>query len=195
MEYGIKFGIIAICYLIVLTSRNNYVSKADFRLCLAAFTFTLLADFFLIFNINHTLGVGIFVFAQGFYFWRHLRLLANKLQALGIVLIAVNIILVVLFRAEKMVLAGIYGANLLLSVSTALLVYFKKASPIPNRLFIAGGMVLFLLCDINVGLFNFLSGDIAKICYNLIWIFYIPSQILLCLSPKDWDIVWEQRGK
>jgi hypothetical protein len=59
-----------------------------------------------------------------------------------------------------------------------------------NQLY-AAGMILFLLCDINVGLFN-LSGFIAmpqelyslvyEISGILMWTFYAPSQVLIALS-------------
>lgn len=59
-----------------------------------------------------------------------------------------------------------------------------------NQLY-AAGMLLFLLCDINVGLFN-LSGFIAmpqelyslvyEISGILMWTFYAPSQVLIALS-------------
>jgi hypothetical protein len=55
-------------------------------------------------------------------------------------------------------------------------------------------MVLFLLCDINVGIFN-LSGFIAlperiyQMMYSvssiLMWTFYAPSQVLIALSTKN----------
>ncbi len=57
----------------------------------------------------------------------------------------------------------------------------------------AAGMVMFLLCDINVGLFN-LSGFISlpmgiySLIYGissiLMWTFYAPSQVLITLSLK-----------
>lgn len=54
----------------------------------------------------------------------------------------------------------------------------------------AVGFLLFLLCDINVGLFNlsgFLSvGPVYDIIYGissiLMWTFYAPSQVLIALS-------------
>jgi len=57
------------------------------------------------------------------------------------------------------------------------------------RLF-AWGMVLFLLCDINVGIFNlsgFINvGPVYEVLYGIssisMWLFYAPSQVLIVLS-------------
>jgi hypothetical protein len=55
----------------------------------------------------------------------------------------------------------------------------------------AVGMTLFLLCDINVGLFNlsgFLStpNEVSSVIYSfssiLMWTFYAPAQVLIALS-------------
>jgi hypothetical protein len=59
-----------------------------------------------------------------------------------------------------------------------------------NIRYFTAGMVLFLLCDINVGLFNlsdFLTvTSTYEIIYELsavlMWTFYAPSQVLLALS-------------
>ena len=56
---------------------------------------------------------------------------------------------------------------------------------------LAFGMVLFLLCDINVGLFNIagyisLPENFYEFIYtassHLMWVFYAPSQVLIALS-------------
>jgi hypothetical protein len=54
-------------------------------------------------------------------------------------------------------------------------------------------MVLFLLCDINVGLFNLSDFITPSPAYNIIysissilmWTFYAPSQVLIALSVEN----------
>ena len=52
------------------------------------------------------------------------------------------------------------------------------------------GLILFLLCDINVGLFNLgyyfnlsyeITSFLENISTNLMWFFYLPSQVLITL--------------
>lgn len=50
----------------------------------------------------------------------------------------------------------------------------------PNRNMVIWGMILFALCDINVALTRIKS--LNEISFSLIWIFYLPSQVLLSLS-------------
>jgi hypothetical protein len=69
----------------------------------------------------------------------------------------------------------------------------KRWTDNKGLLLFALGMCLFLLCDINVGIFNMsgfiiLSERAGKILYNissiLMWTFYAPSQVLISLSIK-----------
>ncbi|NLC03333.1 MAG: hypothetical protein GX787_03515 [Tissierellia bacterium] len=59
----------------------------------------------------------------------------------------------------------------------------------PNKHMIAFGMVLFLLCDASIAISYVLrSLNILNLSYlfsNLIWIFYLPSQVLLSLSGYE----------
>jgi hypothetical protein len=61
--------------------------------------------------------------------------------------------------------------------------------PHPNKLLILFGMFLFVLCDINVAVYN-ISTQLPKlnlkvlinISSSIIWLFYLPSQLFLALS-------------
>ncbi len=85
-----------------------------------------------------------------------------------------------------------YGICLLTSFRRAFKAYKYKIYPEPNRQMILIGMTLFLLCDINVGLYNIL-GYMGKVdvFYNIsfvsMWLFYLPSQILLALSGYNYN--------
>ena len=62
-----------------------------------------------------------------------------------------------------------------------------------GRVIYAAGMLLFLLCDINVGLFNMVGyvvvpENIYHILFSLssilMWAFYTPAQVLIAVSSK-----------
>jgi len=67
---------------------------------------------------------------------------------------------------------------------------YHKAKDASFLLFLVG-ILLFLLCDINVGIFNFTSyvtinsnwfAAIEKFASVGMWMFYLPSQVLISLS-------------
>ena len=89
-----------------------------------------------------------------------------------------------------LIAASVYFTGLLINTARALAAAKKESGDISMKLF-AAGLLLFLLCDINVGLFNLssfikLPQDIYFILYNissvLMWFFYAPSQTLIALS-------------
>jgi hypothetical protein len=85
-----------------------------------------------------------------------------------------------------------YFICIVYNVGMALQVAIRNPK-IKSNLVYAIGMLLFLLCDINVGLFN-LSGfvtipeEMYSLLYSLssilMWTFYAPSQVLIALSSK-----------
>ncbi|HCQ88645.1 MAG TPA: hypothetical protein DIU45_01360 [Clostridium sp.] len=84
-----------------------------------------------------------------------------------------------------------YAICLIISIRKAIKVCKNNLYPYPNKYMIAYGMILFILCDINVALYNVtevtgISWTFIDIVHNitglLIWLFYVPSQLLLSLS-------------
>ena len=67
----------------------------------------------------------------------------------------------------------------------AIKAYRYNLYPEPNKYLMLFGMLLFLFGDINVGLAYLLKGSSTSfynISIQLIWVFYLPSQVLLSLS-------------
>ena len=63
----------------------------------------------------------------------------------------------------------------------------ETAEDHPGLVPFAVGLILFWCCDVCVGIFNISAGlpalkSIGENCGFLIWIFYLPSQVLLVLS-------------
>ena len=69
------------------------------------------------------------------------------------------------------------------------LLCFIKFHRVPKRniLFFIG-LILFLCCDLCVGLFNFsevgitLPAALEKVIAPAMWLFYLPSQVLITIS-------------
>lgn len=180
---GLRYVTIVLCFLFVLL----FTRGLDSNLLKIAFFFTIVADFFLlVIDKYYIFGLLAFVFGQIIYAYR--LLLNNPIQIKKrilfyiITIIFAELIFILIFRDKVdflMVISLMYFMILLNNVINSF-IFFKN-----NYLF-ALGLILFLLCDIFVGLYNielyldftlFLKLDLA-------WIFYIPSQVLIALSAK-----------
>jgi hypothetical protein len=92
---------------------------------------------------------------------------------------------------EPLLIASvIYFTGLLTNTMRAVIAAFNRTKDRGMILF-AAGLALFLLCDINVGLFNLtrfitIPQDIYSVINSLssvlMWVFYAPSQALITLS-------------
>ena len=161
-------------------------SKATALWLVLALTFTLCADVFLLLLDNYyEVGIGFFIAAQLCHFAHVYRLGGKRYVHLVVSLcmragasVAVGVSLFALgYGSVLNILAGIYASNLLANTVESVLFLFRKYGDIRCFICLAIGFLLFVGCDVFVGL-NFLGqGD-----YRLMWLFYGPSQVLICLS-------------
>ncbi len=197
----LKFLSILLCLIISLLIDSNRYNPRDIYLLISAKFFTLIADYFLLLSTNYLLGVLFFCVVQLIYIERHSLMTKNKfnIKINRFIFFTIFILLLILtslifhITTSKFLLISssiVYALLLSLSVYCGIRTlkysnYTKKSS-----LFILFGMILFLLCDINVALYQiinsgFLSGNWVNFYFPvgiLIWIFYLPSQLLLSLS-------------
>lgn len=169
----IKYIGIVLCLIYALIGRNAEGS--------VAFVFALLADWFLLIRNSHYLyGVLFFVAVQLIYahilVGRGCRLLLPLRLCLSVSA------LTVLFLLKRFDL-----------LNTVTLVYFSLLlgnlfSSLTNKKLriMSAGFFLFVCCDICVGLFNLLERGPAYDAVSLLmWIFYLPSQVLLAIGQAD----------
>lgn len=156
----------------------------------AALLFSFCADYFLIFTDLYIAGLILFCFAQLSYF----LLLKRSLMSAGryILLFLLPVFLLNFFYPlpidAELLLSLIYISLLCGNIRGA----FKRKSP-----WMGMGLILLLLCDLHVGIFNFanyipalssaLSGWISASTF-LIWLFYIPAQVSLSLMSSSASI-------
>jgi len=177
----IIFIIIAVIISLSFSYRRYAVSRHDAYLLRAGLICTLSADFCMLIIYNNAVGLLFFICAQTVYFFRYL---SGRLYAAAIIpaLLFVFVIISVLTSLPvETRLAAVYACAL---VTGALASFIRrKAYPPPNRALIPLGMLLFVLCDINVALLNVLPDGAGKsAAHVLIWVFYLPSQTLLSIS-------------
>ena len=138
--------------------------------------FTVVADYFLLFTDRWELGILAFILA---HYLRVLTLsltLSEKRGGLysGLILAAIGLIYIFhLPRTEGLGL--IYAALILAGTCLAI----NRG----NKL-LMWGYFLFLACDLSVVFANYplLGPGISSIFRKLIWIFYLPSQVLLAIG-------------
>ena len=165
----IKYLGIILCFVYALLNKKKHFVASMF--------FTLIADFFLlVLNDHYELGVMSFVVVQLIYFYYlgnyDVGYFKMFLLIRGFAAIALSVILMILDCLSLLnVLVMIYFSNLLFNTLQSYL--------IKNKI-LTIGLVLFVCCDICVGLHN------INVAYSLatflMWAFYLPSQVLIVLS-------------
>jgi len=186
----IKFSIIVVCFFVAAGSYFFCNSKKDWAYLMAAMGFTLLADYFLVIAFNYRVGVFIFCFAHIAYI---LRVSDNKKKSLQWIIspFVFGWLYYYLFgtwMSQLQTLAFIYAILFAVNLGT----HIKRYRYINNRRLILTGLILFVLCDIHVLMFNLphhlpmIPTAVSDWGRTWIWVFYAPSQILLCLSAVKW---------
>ena len=191
----IKFICIFLCFLIsIISSPLRRQSKNIFLLHLGLI-FTTMADYiFLIQNTNYSIAIGLFSIVQIIYSLRY-REGNERIRILSFTIVFIMIYIVykiinIYYEIDFLIaISAFYALCLFSSIKEALWLYRNNKNQYTSRLILLG-MILFFFCDVNLGL-NYILGlaDIGpslnlikSIAYISIWIFYLPSQILLALS-------------
>lgn len=166
-----------------------------------AFLFTILADTnLLILDDNYELGILAFIIVQFAYFWYILKNMYTKdnysyLIAIRLITIVIGVIASLIVQTDKLLvcLVIIYISNLVINLIISKI-------PRKRNLLFSLGLFLFLLCDICVGCYNIgdiidisntsLFYKIANLPFNIAWLFYHPSQVLLAISNyiKEYEV-------
>ena len=175
---ALKFAAIALClaYSVCASARGGD------KLITAALVFTLCADvFLLLLDSEYAVGVALFCVVQGVYFVRIYKGNGGlSLWGLRIALFAAAV--AVLHFAKMRSPLNVLAAAYFTSFACNLLQSFG----VKNRLFTIG-LALFICCDVCVGIHN-LPNILPAWVYELaavgMWLFYLPSQVLISLSGE-----------
>ena len=185
-----EYALVVLCFLFACVHRTR---DLDGLLALLALAFTAGADLFLVAlsEAQWVPGMAVFCFAQLFWALRLFCMEAGRrrfVHGLTWALLCGTLLIVAVIAARGadpvLVLAAVYASFLLTTV------FFSWLTP-ENLLFTLG-MTLFLGCDLfvavnNAALYLDLSAmpllkTLYDIPFNMMWLFYAPSQMLLALS-------------
>jgi len=179
-------AVIALCFAIVLMCRKSAISRFDSNCLAFAMLFTLLADVFLVPIFIPVLGVAFFCVVQVLYCARY----ATARRHLRILPAAVlpGVAAFIFTRDALITIAAVYAALFLMSITFCVMMFAKKRYSAPNRHLMLAGMLLFMLCDICVAIFNShmildnVSPALIDGARSAIWLFYVPGQVFLSIS-------------
>ncbi|MDD3348361.1 MAG: hypothetical protein PHD85_01745 [Bacilli bacterium] len=173
-----------------------FLKKNDSLIVLIALVFTLVADTGLIILEDvETISVFFFIFVQLCYAIR-IRQFSLKLPLKFDIIVRFG--LVIMFEVIALVVLkenfnGLVLVALLYFVNFVINLFFTLMN-IKQTILFALGLLLFILCDISLGLR--MLGDFIDVSNNsfiqaittapidLVWMFYFPSQVLIVLSMK-----------
>jgi len=184
---ALKYASILLCFAFAWRRARD----TDGRLVTAALGGTLTADLFLlVLDRWYLAGVTAFCVVQGLYLLRIRRLRAGNRGALrsslawraGLVLAFWGALAWLDTLEPLTVLTALYFSQLLANTAESLTLGRKWA-------LFSGGLILFVCCDLCVGLHNlpaFLPGTdggvLSAFAQVGMWLFYLPSQVLITLS-------------
>ena len=197
----IKYSGMILCFLSALyfaIKKNKLLSY----IIPIALIFTLISDYFLLFNQNQDLyliGLSTFICAQLIYF--AFICLIRKRKSEFVVNIVVRVVLT-LFAFLLAYFLGFTDALTLMALAYfvelvcnfAYSISFIKLNK--KLIILPFGLLLFIGCDINVALNNvhLFDGIDYRLVNYLMWAFYLPSQVCLALtncliSNKNFNLV------
>lgn len=202
VSYIMKFCVSFLCVSVaLLIPKADSLSARDFKLLKITFGFVLLADFLLVFlqallpkedaeTINK-IGIGVFMIVQTLLIIRHAEGFSLKggdkkthlFQIISALLIyipgAVTVIIINKIEPTMIIEIAVYALFVTTSTWMGLNVLTRDTFPKTNRHLIAAGMMLFLCCDISVGVMTFAKSTVAT---TLVYVFYAPALLLLAFS-------------
>ena len=169
----LKYGGILLCLLYALLC----ALRGGDKLVFPALLFTAAADWFLLVRGDHLiLGVALFLVVQSLYLIRLRRMGVDDYLWLRTMTALFMGLAVYIFGliSPLTILVALYFSQL---VSNAILAWKGR------RWLFAIDLTLFVCCDICVGMFNL--GILYSFASVGMWLFYLPSQVLIVLSAKE----------
>ena len=187
----LKYAGVLLCLAVLSVVIFFPQATRDNAIMLAALFFTAVSDLFiLVLDKYYEIGLVTFIIVQSLYLYRLYSQRLNKIFITLATRLGVMAALIITFASLGMLNllvaeCAIYITMLVGNVVDCLLICRKSV----NNLLFAIGLLLFLGCDICVGLHNF--GSVINVALPIwliefvavaIWAFYLPSQVIITLS-------------
>ena len=129
---------------------------------------------------RHHIGVSVFCFAHVAYIIRALDVKYEGRLRVLYLLPAIGVVFTVLLLGSIYIAAALYAALFIVNI------YVSARHIQHNRKLVMAGLLLFAACDICVLIFNlpaYFGAPVGlRMVFPLIWVFYLPSQVVLAVS-------------
>ena len=183
----LKYIAILVCLVCAITVFFQSGNVRDARLQIVIMCFTVVADYFLLFTSYFTMGILIFLGAHLTAIYRYCASVF-KICTFSVAL-AFVVWLVSVIAGQPIDLMFCAVAAYMFTIITATIATFIARQAPANNFLSRCGMILFLLCDVNVALYNTLpaSSTFYAASMVLMWVFYLPAQTMLSMSAYDFD--------
>lgn len=186
----LKYSGIILCLVFALYGCT--AKKGDNKFVALALFYTAASDFFIfVLNDYYEIGVIIFIITQYTYYLRINHNLGRSGISPLIIRIAVCAFLIIILASVNLLfpltaLAAVYFVFLVANaVESVRLIKMR-----PTFILFLIGLILFIGCDVCVGLNNFgsfgiaLPASVKGFVAVAMWAFYLPSQVLIVLSTE-----------
>lgn len=198
LDPTVKVIVVACCFINAFIAKEGTVrGRRDQIILIIAMGLTLIADTFMVLLHMNIAGLLFFCMVQAVHNYRF----TNYKRAITQIIMGAAMFAAAYLAGVGLIFAlgAAYAVFLLFSVTGSFMAYHKY--PKPNSFMIVAGMLLFMGCDILVGLqylqLDALSGpNVQEYIQRGIWLFYFPAQALLSSSArknKDYKAEDEQR--
>lgn len=200
----LKYAGVLLC-LAVSASMIYFMRDGDAVVLTCAFVCTAISDLFiLVLDTYYQIGLVTFMFTQTVYLYRLYKDRMSKIKYTVIIRVALSILLMALVDVIMKT-----GINFMLAEVCVYIVmlagnvidaFLLSKRGLKNIIF-AVGLALFLCCDICVGLDNAVGiiglnlGAAGPVIQFLIWVFYMPSQVLIVFSANKGGMCPEVKAK
>ncbi|WMJ88575.1 lysoplasmalogenase family protein [Anaerocolumna sp. MB42-C2] len=201
----LKFSGILLCFIFTYLFYTHSCDRKDISILRGALFFTVISDLFILILDYYIVGLVTFCIVQSLYLIRlglwnkKLKgtdagslILKNFIRNFVITIIALLILTVVRIKLEGMIIIScFYFISILFNVIDSILLTVRAKDK--NKVIFAVSMMLFILCDINVGVFNLsdficINSKWFALLYSFstiaMWMFYLPAQVGISLSGQ-----------
>ena len=190
----IKYTGIILCNLFFAFCRQYIDHTKSLMYIHLSLMFVLFCDYFLLFTTSYVWGVLLFCIIQFIYFL-HIKGNCHFFKYYSMIVFITSLIGFIAQRNGLTIhfleiLSVFYFINLIGNIIISLQ-RTKKAPGNLRELSFAIGLILFLLCDINVGIVNLIHYIPDSLAFKwhlyefsaiLMWTFYLPAQIIIAVS-------------
>lgn len=189
----VKYAGVLLCLAVSVVFLCLPARNKDNAIMTAAFVFTAISDLFiLVLDKYYEIGLVTFILTQSVYLY---RLYADRLKKIVITLsvrlaVMATLIIVLAALGKINLLVAECAIYITMLVGNVVDAFIVCKGGLKNLLF-AIGLLLFLGCDICVGLDNMgkvlnvqLPSLLISVVSFAIWAFYLPSQVVIALTIK-----------